>query len=413
MLIALSIKLNLDIVHLDVCTAFLNGFLEKPVFMRQPDGFISPEKHSTKVCRLKKAIYGLKQSSRAWNTRINTFLLNLGYIKSQYEPCLYIKRAKNCFIVIALYVDDLIIFSNSVSETNNLKLALSGEFKIKDLGEAKRVLGMEIIRDKDKGIIQICQRDYINKVLNKFKMENCKPVKTPMEVNPIFDQNVVSDKNYPYRNLIGSLMYLVVLTRPDLCYSISFLSQYNNCYNSSHWTQAKRVLQYLQKTKDYCLTFSKDDKEIEGFVDADWGEDIKDRKSYSGFVFKMSNGSISWESKKQKSVSLSSTEAEYVAISECFKEAIYLQNLCSEIMGSFCKVSIYNDSQSAQKLIFNPVFHKRTKHIDIRYHFIRDIVANDLFSICYMPSEEMCADVLTKSLSYIKHDKFIRLLGLS
>lgn len=211
LLIAFSVKYNLSIIHLDVKTAFLNGFLDKIVFMKQPEGFIM-QGCEDKVCKLNKAIYGLKQSSRAWNTRINDFLLDIGYVRSNYEPCLYIKKENEKLTYIALYVDDFFIFSNNENEVERVKKELSSNFKIKDLGEAKNCLGMKIIQDKEKGIIKLSQKNYIDAIVKRFNMSECKTVKTPMDVNSKFeDENLglSNNSNFPYRNLIGNLMYLV------------------------------------------------------------------------------------------------------------------------------------------------------------------------------------------------------------
>lgn len=217
----------------------------------------------------------------------------------------------------------------------------------------------------------------------------------------------------PYQELIGSLMYLAVLTRPDIAYSVSFLSQFNSNHTLEHWKCAKRILRYLKLTKDFCLMFSKSEEGLQGFVDADWGNDKQDRKSYTGFVFKMSNGVISWESRKQRTVALSSTEAEYVAVAEATKEAIYLKNLNFEITGQMNCVSLFNDNMGAQALANNPVYHKRTKHIDVRHHFVRDAVSNNQIKLLYLPTDKMTADIFTKSLTADKHDRCIKELNMS
>lgn len=410
LLIALSVKLNLDITHLDVKTAFLNGYLKEQVFMEIPEGIVLPDKN--KVLKLKKAIYGLKQSSRAWNERVNETLAKLGYKRSNFEPCLYVKRCDSLITVVALYVDDFLIFSNDANETVCLKRELSTKFEIKDLGEVKNCLGMRINIDKNQGVITLDQKDYINQLLKRFNMIDCKPAKTPLETK--LELEVVEEKiDVPYQRLIGSLMYLAVLTRPDISFSVSYLSQFNNCYKETHWKCAKRILRYLQGTKDYCLKFKDDNSALVGYVDADWASNSIDRKSYTGFAFKLCSSVISWESAKQKTVALSSTEAEYMAISEAAKEAIYLRNVLSELIGFTICVALFNDNQSAQKLSINPVFHKRSKHIDVRHHFIREAISNKHVIVKYIPTNDMPADILTKSLSAEKHCKFLIELGVN
>ena len=412
LLFALAVKLKLDINHLDVKTAFLNGDLKECLYMQVPEGMNVAK---NKVLKLKKAIYGLKQSSRAWNEKVHNVLCDLGYVQSPNEPCIYKKGSKDLYTIVALFVDDFFVFSNNTNETVFLKRELKSKFKIKDMGRIKECLGMSVSFDENKNII-LNQRQYIFKLLEKFNMKDAKPARTPMENKVNLERVVLTDCNkrkYPYQNLIGSLMYLSVLTRPDISYSLSYLSQFNNHYDTSHWKCAKHILRYLKGTVDYSIKYSNDELELQGFVDSDWGSDSVDRKSYTGFCFRLSNGPISWESRKQKTVALSSTEAEYMAITESAKEAIYLKNLLYDLTGSDNHVTIYNDNMGAQKLSTNYIYHKRSKHIDIRYHFIREVVAANLIVLKYLPTAEMLADILTKSLSYTKHNKCIEDLGMT
>ncbi|KAK9873685.1 hypothetical protein WA026_023685 [Henosepilachna vigintioctopunctata] len=412
LLIAMSVQLNLKIIHLDVMTAFLNGELNETIFMKQPEGF-QVSKDINKFCKLNKAIYGLKQASRAWNMKVNKVLTDIGYERSKIEHCIYVKSKDNLLTIIALYVDDFFVFTNDVSEEIFLIENLSNNFMIKNLGEAKKCLGMNITRNYEKGTIVIDQKDYILQLLEKFNMSECKSVKTPLESKLEFDLTKENCKDVPYQELIGSLMYLAVLTRPDIAYSVSFLSQFNNNHSVEQWKCAKRILRYLKSTKDNCLVFTKSTDNLHGFVDADWGSDKLDRKSYTGFVFKISNSAISWESKKQRTVALSSTEAEYMAMAEATKEAIYLQNLIFEITGKLNYITLFNDNKSAQALANNPVYHKRSKHIDIRYHFIRDAVLNNQIKLEYLQIDKMTADIFTKSLSVDKHYRCLNELNMN
>lgn len=256
------------------------------------------------------------------------------------------------------------------------------------------------------------QEQFVDNILKKFDMLDCNGVDTPIENNLKLDKSSNVSSQYPYQQLIGSLMYLSILTRPDISFSISYLSQFNNCFTAAHWRHAKRILKYLKKTKSYGLMYTKDNKNLEGFVDADWGSNNIDRKSYTGFCFKFSGAVISYECKKQQTVALSSTESEYMAISEACKEAIYLKNLMYEIVGYNYTITLYNDNQGAQKLTENPLFHRRTKHIDIRHHFVREAVADNIVKIVYLSTSEMPADLLTKGLSSNKHNQFVKQLGM-
>lgn len=317
-------------------------------------------------------------------------------------------------LLVTLYVDDFLIFSNNVLETDKLKAALSSEFKMKDLGCVRKYLGMRINVDKKCNTITVDQQEYIEQLLSKFDMSDCRPVDTPIECKLNLEKSENCKANVPYQRLIGSLMYLAVLTRPDIAYSISYLSQFNNCYNETHYNYAKRILKYLQKTKHYCLKYGKEnDVELEGFVDSDWASCELDRKSFSGHCFTMSGSVISWQSRKQKTVSLSSTEAEYVSLSEASREAVYLRNLLYELTGKLCVIKLHCDNQSALKLATSQQSNNRTKHIDVRFHYVRDAVKNNLIKVLYISTQEMPADLLTKGLPSVKHYKFIKMLGIA
>lgn len=272
---------------------------------------------------------------------------------------------------------------------------------MRDLGPVKHMLGMRVTRHEDK--ISIDQTHYINKILLNFQMNECKPTGTPMELTPRFGEkeNVA---NVPYQQLIGCLTYLASCTRPDIAHAVSKLAQFNSRHTQEHWTAAKRVLRYLQGTKELQLTFRATGKELYGYTDADWAGSTADRRSYTGFVFILGGGAVAWESRKQRTVALSSAEAEYMALTEGTKEGLFLRSVLNEIcqskMGS---IPIYSDSQSAQCLTSNFIINNRTKHIDVRHHFIRDAVDTGLVAVLYVSTNLMVADLLTKPLGKIKH----------
>ncbi|GBP47094.1 Copia protein [Eumeta japonica] len=242
-------------------------------------------------------------------------------------------------------------------------------------------------------------------------MLECKEASTPVECKLDIEKSETCDTEIPYQQLIGSLMYLAVQTRPDISFSVSFLSQFNKCHTNVHWKYAKRILRYLKKTKSFCLKYVKGETELVGYVDADWASNSVDRKSYTGYCFVLSGSAISWESRKQRTVALSSMEAEYMAIAEACKEAIYLRMLLCELTGNLRTVKLYNDSQSAQKLVANHVCHRKSKHIDIRYHFVKDVINDKVINLQYLPTTAMPADFLTKALSPMKHYKCIEGIG--
>lgn len=238
LLIAISVNLDLKTTHLDVTTAFLNGSLTETVYMIQPEGF-EESINKNHVLKLKRTIYGLKQALRVWYEKVENVLTTLNYKKSMYEPCVFFKFKNDSRTIIALYVDDFFIFSNSYLETDSLKRKLSLNFKIKDLGTMKQCLGMKVtVNDKS---ITLDQEQYIDDLLLRFNMTDCKPVSAPMENNLKLNKSETNNDNFPYQQLIGGLMYLAVLTRPDISFCVSYLSQFNNCFDKSHWNSAKRV----------------------------------------------------------------------------------------------------------------------------------------------------------------------------
>lgn len=416
MLLALAAEMDWDIDHLDVTTAFLNGDLEEEVYMEQPEGF-AVEGHESKVCLLKKAIYGLKQSSRVWNKKLHAALVEIGYKRSEHEPCVYSKVSEKGIVIVAVYVDDFVIFSSDETEKGKLKDEVMSRFKSSDLGEASNCLGMRIRRDRNKGEVYVDQQKYTTEILEKFSMMDCNSVSTPLDVNhqlgKVSEVNKEDDFSHlPYQRLIGSLMYLAVCTRPDIAHAVSVLSQFNAKYTEEHWRSAKRVLRYLKGTVSHGLVFKKTGKYVQGFVDADWANDEQDRRSYTGFTFLLGGAAVSWESKKQRTVALSSTEAEYMALAEAAKEAIYVKGLLNELLGKDLHIELFCDNQGAQKLACNPVFHNRTKHIDVRHHFIREAVENHMLKLSHVPTEKMVADVLTKGVTSAKHCVCVEGLGV-
>lgn len=412
-LFSLANEMNMDIDHIDVATAFLHSNLQEKIFMEQPSGFECNNKN--KVCLLRKSLYGLKQASRAWNQTVHDLLTKHGYTQTKNEPCVYYLRQNNNLTIIAVYVDDFFIFSNCDIQKNNLINILSNNFCIKNLGPVKNCLGMNIYRDRSKGILILKQSEYIKKLLNRFNMQDCKNVATPMQVNEKFDGSSNSNLQceFNYRELIGCLMYLCVCTRPDISFCCSRMSQFNNCFTSTHCTAAKRILRYLHGTIDHGLVFTcSKNLNLVSYADADWANDPSDRKSYTGYVIKLGNNSVNWESRKQQTVALSSTEAEYIAMSDTCRDIMFIRQFVYEVIGKYLNCKIYNDNQSALKLLNSKECHRRTKHIDVRYHFMKDLRYKNVICFEYLQTNEMIADILTKALSKVKHYNFMKSLNV-
>lgn len=368
-----------------------------------------------KVCLLRKALYGLRQSGKCWYARLDSVLRKCGAKPCNTDPCMYHIRLGKNLLLIAVYVDDILISSRDSRAIKKIKENLSREFKVKDLGEVNHCLGIQFLRDGNRIIMH--QKRFIEETLERFGMTDSKPVGTPMDLNVKLTKpkNVAEPltQKLPFRELIGTLTYLAVATRPDIAFAASSLSQFNDSFDNIHWTATKRVLRYLKGTMSLGLTFEANSVQLKGFVDADWGNCPVDRRSYTGYTFTLCGGSICWESRKQRTVALSSTEAEYMGLAEAAKEAIYLRSFLMKLgLDNLANIVIHNDNMGTKKLAENPVFHSRSKHIDLRHHFVRDAIQRGLFEVKHIPSEDMTADMLTKSLPKLKHTKHSSSIGL-
>lgn len=419
-LLSLTVKYDLYVEQLDAVTAFLQGELSEEIYLRPPEGLEIP---SNKVLRLQKSIYGLKQSSRSWNKKLSDVLKKFGLKQSDYDPCVYYNNSKkDKWLVVAIYVDDILIFSSCKDSMRKLKQFLKSHFEMKELGEAKSFLGLNLSYDRKAGKLSIDQNKYISSMLDRFGMQNCNPVMTPMDMStklskeqcPKSNEELNEMRNIPYQELIGSLLYAAQISRPDICYAVNYLSRFNNNPGKIHWLAAKRILRYLKGSMDYKLTYVKiADSSIIGFCDSDYANDIDERKSVNGYVFLSQNGAISWSSKKQSTTALSTTEAEYVSISSAVQEALWIKGFQGEIEGKSPTTLLYSDNQSAIHLASNESYHPRTKHIDVRHHFVRQIIQAGQIELKHIPTQNMVADIMTKSLPSIKCNLFSKGMGLN
>ena len=319
-------------------------------------------------------------------------------------------------LIVGVYVDDIILAGNE-SSIQRVKAALASAFDIKDLGKLNYFLGIKIERNSNNSI-WIGQPAYIENLLVTLGMQDCKPVKTPVSAGNKLIKATEQDEcidQRQYQSAVGSLMYLAVSTRPDISYSIGSLARFNSKPTKEHWVALKRVLRYLKGTKDLGILYSKAEKDsCIGYTDADWAGDQDDRRSISGYVFLLSGGAISWKSQKQRCVALSTAEAEYVAMSTATQEAIWLRQLIAEITSSEeTPILVYEDNQSAIAIARNPQFHGRTKHIDIRHHYVREEISKGTVTIQYCPSCDMAADILTKGLGSDSFSKLRLKTGLT
>lgn len=396
-LIALAVKNGMSIYQMDAETAFLQGDLKENVYMQQAQGY---DDKTGRVYWLRKAIYGLKQASRMWNLKLNDVLLTHGFKRSQTDPCVYFRAG----IIVAVYVDDFIICYKNEADLLKLRETLHGNFNMKDIGEATSCVGLSIRQGN--GYIEIDQIHYVKQVLERFGMLNCKAACTPCDINQKLSTSMWNGDNslvgkVPYQELIGSLLYLSGATRPDIAFAVNNLSRFNAKHSEAHWIALKRVLRYLKGTIDMKLRYERTAmNDMIAYTDADWGSDTDKRRSCTGYVVNMSNGAISWCSQRQSIVALSTTEAEYISLSTAVREVIWLNQLAGECGdGGKTAVIIHCDNQSAIDLAECEAYRPRTKHIDIRFHHIREKIERGIIALDYIPTECMVADSLTKAVS--------------
>ena len=397
-----------DIEQMDVKTAFLESDLDEEVYVELPAGF----EQEGMVCRLNKALYGLKQAPRAWFKTLTDFLISIGFIALPEDPSVY----KHDGVFIAIYVDDLLIFGPNKLGIAALKQRLSERFHMTDLGPVAYYLGLEVNRNRREKSISLSQVTYLRKIIADFKFEGLRGAMTPMEPDVILqpaadDYQAESSLKARYQSAVGSLMYLMLGTRPDIAFAVSQVARFASNPSAEHWTAVQRIFRYLKKHPNLGLVFSGD--ELLGYTDANWARD-NDRRSTGGYLYKLGGAAISWSSKRQSTIALSSCEAEYMAASEAAKEAIWLSRLLNQLgyIRDSSQVVIQADNKSAIALANNPMHHGRSKHIELRHHFIREKVAEGAIKLTFVPTLEEAADGLTKPLGGIAFSKFIKELGL-
>lgn len=409
-LFAIAAAFDLELHQMDVVTAFLANKLDEEIYMEQPEGFTNGE---DMVCKLGRSIYGLKQSARLWNRKLDRYLKKIGFRQSHSDHCVYINNETN--VIIAIWVDDLILFGKNMDGINELKRLLKGEFEMKDMGELQYFLGIQVHRNRKIRQLQIHQHGYVNMILKRFGMEDSSPAPTPTATGTklvkLTGESTVDQKQY--QSNIGSQMYGMLCTRPDLAYTISQISQFSTNPSTIHESAAKRSLRYMNGTRNFGVTYDgTQGLVLEGYSDADWGAG-EDRKSISGYVFILAGGAISWSSKKQATTALSTTEAEYIALVQAAKESIWIQRLIHEL--GYIAINsnvIYGDNQGSIALANNPEYHARTKHIDIQYHFIRECVQTGKIVLKYCPTADMVADGMTKALPKERNMDLLAKMGV-
>jgi hypothetical protein len=398
---------DLELQLVDIKTAFLQGNLDEDIWVTQPPGYELGESHL--ACKLKKALYGLKQAPRCWHQRLHRELQEMGFKVSDADPGLYVTRKPSKTpVYVLVYVDDLALASKSKEMVRKVKARLLEVFDGRDLGALNSYLGIAVQRDRAAGTITISHQRMVQDLATKYGLENGHPRQLPMSAS-VLTATVGEPLDlamYPYRQLVGSLMHLSVTVRPDISYAVGVLARHMAQPTAADWQAAKGVLRYLVGTANLGITYGAGDGgalELQGYSDADYASDTSSRKSTTGYVFILNAGAVSWQSKRQPTVAVSTTEAEYMAAAASIKEALWLRKLLNDLQLGSGAVNILADNQSAIKLLRNPIMTGRAKHIDVLHHFARERVLRKEVLITYINTNEMLADVLTKVVSVAKH----------
>jgi len=422
-ILALAAIQDLHLRSIDVSHAYLNGDMDCEVYMAQPKGFVQGDPRN-QVCLLERAIYGSKQGGNRWNKKMRSVLESMAFKQSYSDASIYIYSKDGVSVILPVFVDDMTFVSRCKDSIESLVHQLGQHFKIRDLGPTSSLLGIKIDRDWPKHSISLSQRQYCLDILDRFGMADCKPISTPMVPNqhlshsqcPQTPQEVEQMRSIPYLAAVGALMYLATTTRPDIAYSVGVLARFNSNPGWTHWLAVKHLMRYIRGTLDYSLTYSPDPSCPELFTtysDTDHGGCKDSGRSTGGYLVKMGSGAVSWCSKLQTVVALSTTEAEYMAAVQAGKEIKWMRNLLSEIgLTSSTPSSLLIDNQSAISVAKNLEHHGRMKHLDLSFYWLRDAVHSQLITPRFVPTTEQVADLLTKALSKPKVEDFCKIMGL-
>jgi hypothetical protein len=414
---AIAARQDLKLWRIDFVGAYLNSLTKEDIYMKQPEGFVDPgfEDH---VCKLVHTIYGTMQGAHDWYETLSQTYNKLGYTTSRADPCVRIKQEGGGYTITDTYTDDVFGASKSDAEIEERKREMGEVWEIKDVSEIEYFLGTRVQQDLDRGTVRITQRPYWENVISRFDLEHVTLRNTPLPTGIILDNNMspktdsekaqMADK--PYRPILGCVMWGHLATRPDLSFAVSLLSRFQANPGIDHWNALMHVVGYVRNTIDYGLTYSRDgDLSPLGYADADYGGCRDTRRSTSGYVFMMAGGPVTWSSKRQSTVALSTVEAEYVAMSRCAQQMTWMQSWLDEVAIEYATPGVIKgDSRGAISLTKNTKDHGKIKHIDIRHHYIRDLVHSGRISIEQIPSADNLADLFTKALPRDHHH---RLLG--
>jgi hypothetical protein len=403
LILHLAATLGLVLKQVDFVTAFMNGKLQEDVYMRQIPGYEDPSRPHY-VCKLKKALNGIRQAPRQWFAELREELTRLGLLQSERDPTIFFQCSSADCVYVVVFVDDLLIAATRQQQADDLTSNLAQKFELKDLGPVSTYLGIEISRNEEGRVLYLSQEKYALKLIRKFGMQSAAPCDTPIVVGHDLT-NVSGPQGKPkecdYPQLVGALMYLMVCTRPDLAYAISVLARFmaKGKHTSTHWKAARRVLQYLIRTKEHALVLGGgDSRMLTVYADASYADNKEKRQSTLGYRITLGDGLISWKSKVSATVALSTAEAEYYAAGEAVKEAEWLRSMLSELKWDVPPYRMLMDSQSAMAMIRNNMVSARSKHIELKHHFVRQYYEEKRLVLEEVPSEDNLADCFTKAL---------------
>ncbi|GJT40836.1 putative ribonuclease H-like domain-containing protein [Tanacetum coccineum] len=393
--LAYASYMGFTVYQMDVKSAFLYGQIEEEVYVCQPPGFEDPD-HPDKVYKVVKALYGLHQAPRAWYDTLATYLLSNGFQRGQIDQTLFIKSQKGHILLVQIYVDDIIFGSTKKELCDEFEKLMKDKFQMSSMGELTFFLGLQV-QQRKKGIF-ISQDKYVHEILRKFNYSDVKSASTPTDLEkPLVKDGDADDVDeHLYRSMIGSLMYLTT-SRPDIMFAVCACARFQVSPKTSHLLAVKRIFRYLKGKPSLGLWYSKDSPlELVAYTDSDYAGATLDRKSTTGGCQFLGNRLISWQCKKQTVVATSTTEAEYVAAASCCGQVLWIQNQLLDYGYNFMNTVIYIDNTSTICIIENPVQHSKTKHIEIRHHFIRDCNAKKLIQMAKIDTQLNVADLLTK-----------------
>ncbi|GJW85931.1 retrovirus-related pol polyprotein from transposon TNT 1-94 [Tanacetum coccineum] len=409
--LAFAAHMNMVVYQMDVKTAFLNGNLREEVYVSQPDGFVDKD-NPNHVYKLKKALYGLKQAPRAWYDMLSSFLISQDFSKGSVDPTLFIRRDGKELLLVQIYVDDIIFAASTPELCDLFSKIMCSKFKMSMMGKISFFLGLQISQSP-RGIF-INQSKYALESLKKYGFDSCDPVDTPMVEKSKLDEDKEGKAVDPshYRGMIGTLLYLTA-SRPDLQFAICMCARYQARPTEKHLNAVKRIFRYLKGTVHRGLWYPKDSSiALTAFADADHAGCQDTRRSTSGSMQLLGDRLVSWSSKRQKSAAISSTEAEYIALSGCCAQILWMRSQLTDYGFGFNKIPMYCDNKSAIALCCNNVQHSRSKHIDIRFHFIKEHVENGVIELYFVNTEYQLADIFTKALGRNRIEFLINKLGM-